>query len=279
MGGLSSTAAAPRDARDPSKAFGYFTLVAAANVIGVRLDVGHRPLPTLVIGALSFPLWLVLTYAFPGYMMIGPRQGPILTRVNGSWFMWVVATQSLAAAAATVAVSTPALPASWPPRRGPMGYRRRVVPDGARPGHRPAPRRRGQHPRIQSHLLDLHGCHRHRRAGRSPDPRPSARLAVLVPTRQPSAGWSSCSGRRDLVGPLLVVFGCGHPIGREPLTYEPTLWSMVFPARMYTVGSASYGKPPIPRPGGHRRRGVVGRRRRLGRRAHGHGPVSATRTR
>ncbi len=65
------------DARDPSKAFGYFTLVAAANVIGVRFDVGHHPLATLILGAISVPLWLVLTYAIPGYMMIGPRHGSI----------------------------------------------------------------------------------------------------------------------------------------------------------------------------------------------------------
>lgn len=72
------------DARDPSKAFGYFSLVAAANVLGVRFAVGGHPLPTLVLGAASVPLWLVLTYAIPGFMMVGPRQGSILSGVDGS---------------------------------------------------------------------------------------------------------------------------------------------------------------------------------------------------
>lgn len=103
------------DARDPAKAFGYFTLVAAANVIGVRFAVGHHPLPILILGAISVPLWLVLTYAIPGFMMVGPRQGSVVSGVNGSWFLWVVATQLLAAAAATLALSTPALTASMAP--------------------------------------------------------------------------------------------------------------------------------------------------------------------
>lgn len=81
-------------------------------MIGVRFAVGHHPLPTLIVGAIAVPLWLLLTYAIPGFMMIGPRPGSTLSGVNGSWFLWVVATQSLAAAAATVALTTPALTAS-----------------------------------------------------------------------------------------------------------------------------------------------------------------------
>jgi len=33
-----------------------------------------------------------------------------------------------------------------------------------------------------------------------------------------------------------------HLVRREPLRYEPTLWSMVFPLGMYAVGSAEYGQ-------------------------------------
>ena len=43
--------------------------------------------------------------------------------------------------------------------------------------------------------------------------------------------------------PLLVLFGLWrHVLRRFPLTYEPRLWSMVFPLGMYTVASYTLGK-------------------------------------
>jgi tellurite resistance protein TehA-like permease len=43
--------------------------------------------------------------------------------------------------------------------------------------------------------------------------------------------------------PLLVALGLWRHIGRHwPLTYEPTLWSVVFPLGMYSVATSSFGK-------------------------------------
>jgi tellurite resistance protein TehA-like permease len=61
-------------ARNPSRAFGYFSLVAATNVVAVRLALAHHSPATLVLGAASVPLWLILTYAIPGAMFeLAPR--------------------------------------------------------------------------------------------------------------------------------------------------------------------------------------------------------------
>lgn len=95
------------DARNPSRAFGYFSLVAATNVVAVRLALDHDSSVTLVLGAASVPLWVVLTYAILGAMVVGRRDGPVLPGVNGSWFLLVVSTESLSVTASTVAASTP----------------------------------------------------------------------------------------------------------------------------------------------------------------------------
>ncbi len=43
--------------------------------------------------------------------------------------------------------------------------------------------------------------------------------------------------------PLLVLFGLWrHVLRRFPLSYEPRLWSMVFPLGMYAVASVSLGR-------------------------------------
>jgi tellurite resistance protein TehA-like permease len=43
--------------------------------------------------------------------------------------------------------------------------------------------------------------------------------------------------------PLLVVLGLWRHLRRHwPLTYEPTLWSVVFPLGMYSVATWSFGK-------------------------------------
>jgi tellurite resistance protein TehA-like permease len=43
--------------------------------------------------------------------------------------------------------------------------------------------------------------------------------------------------------PLLVILGSWRHVRRHwPLTYEPTLWSMVFPLGMYSVATLTFGK-------------------------------------
>jgi tellurite resistance protein TehA-like permease len=43
--------------------------------------------------------------------------------------------------------------------------------------------------------------------------------------------------------PLLIVLGLWRHVRRHwPLTYEPTLWSVVFPLGMYSVATLTFGK-------------------------------------
>ena len=91
-----------RDAGEPGRAFGFFTVVAAVNVVGVRLYTPEAPVATIVLAVLSVPLWLLLTYGVPGTLILRDRDSPVSAEVNGSWFLWVVGTQSLATAAAAL---------------------------------------------------------------------------------------------------------------------------------------------------------------------------------
>lgn len=233
------------DARDPAKSFGYFTLVAAANVIGIRFAVGHHPLPTLVLGALSAVLWLVLTYAIPGYMMIGPRHGPMLNGVNGSWFMWVVATQSLAAAAATVALSTPALRTTIAPLAVALwgiGVVLYLMLIGLVTLHLLA-QEVTPHALGPTYWIYMGASAITVLAGARILGLPS-RLAVLVATRQVVSGMTFVLWAFGTWWvPMLIAFGVWrYVVRREPLSYEPALWSVVFPIGMYAVGAASYGR-------------------------------------
>src|SRR5690606_6713835 len=86
----------------PDRAFAFFTLVAAANVVAVRLTAdGHRT-AAIALAVFGTVVWLALTYAVPVRLILGPRPRPVLAGVNGTWFIWVVGTQSIAVSAAAL---------------------------------------------------------------------------------------------------------------------------------------------------------------------------------
>jgi tellurite resistance protein TehA-like permease len=86
----------------PERAFAFFTFVAACNVLGVRLALdGHRG-SALGLVIASTTAWAALSYGVPAQLILGPRPQPVLAGVNGTWFIWVVGTQSIAVAAAVL---------------------------------------------------------------------------------------------------------------------------------------------------------------------------------
>ncbi|HET7303831.1 MAG TPA: tellurite resistance/C4-dicarboxylate transporter family protein [Segeticoccus sp.] len=90
------------DFMDPARAFGFFTFIAGTNVLGVRLALdGYHGVTAglLVVAALT---WLVLGYVVPWTAVLGRTQRPVIATANGTWFIWVVASQSVAASAATL---------------------------------------------------------------------------------------------------------------------------------------------------------------------------------
>ncbi|MGH3626563.1 MAG: tellurite resistance/C4-dicarboxylate transporter family protein [Sciscionella sp.] len=90
------------DFSDAGRAFGFFTVVAGANVLGTRLGVQGFPAITAVLLAVAGVLWVVLGYAIPWTAVLGQRARPVTRAANGTWFIWCVASQSVAVAAATI---------------------------------------------------------------------------------------------------------------------------------------------------------------------------------
>ena len=90
------------DLYDSGRAFGFFTFIAATNVLGVRLSLdglGTVALALLLVGTLT---WLVLGYLVPWTAVLSTADRPVVQRANGTWFIWVVASQSVAVLAATL---------------------------------------------------------------------------------------------------------------------------------------------------------------------------------
>lgn len=233
------------DARNAEKAFGFFTLVAAFNVLGVRFDLaGDFPVAVALFAA-SVPVWVVAGYAIPGTLMLGARARPVVDGVNGSWFLWVVATQSLVVSAASIAFERPAVRDSLVPVAvglwgvGVVLYLMlvglvtlRLLAQSSNP-----------HTFSPTYWIYM-GATAITVLGGSRILRLPAQLPILHATGAVIAGltyllWAFGSWWV----PLLLIFGFWrHGLQREPVRYESGLWSMVFPLGMYAVGSVLYGQ-------------------------------------
>ncbi len=95
-------AAVNDDFMDPRRAFGFFTFVAGTNVLGVRLGLEGWYAATAALLVVSGLAWLVLGYVVPWTAVLGREERPVVVTANGTWFIWVVASQSVAVAAATI---------------------------------------------------------------------------------------------------------------------------------------------------------------------------------
>jgi tellurite resistance protein TehA-like permease len=90
------------DFLDPRRGFGFFTFVAGTNVLGVRLGMDGDYTATAVLLALAGVAWLLLGYVIPWTAVLGRAERPVVATANGTWFIWVVASQSVAIAVATI---------------------------------------------------------------------------------------------------------------------------------------------------------------------------------
>lgn len=208
---------------------------------------GH-PLVTLGLGAAGALIWLVLTYGLP-WSIVATARRPVLGELNGTWLIWVVATQSLSIVAAAL---VPVAPSAWlrddlPAVAvclwgvGVMLYLILIViiflrlllvavtPAEMGPAYWIAMGATAISVRAAAGILVLHG--------------PNS--AVLVGGLRPF-----------LIGlsvvlwafgtwwiPLLVLLGLWRYVVRGySRDYEPRLWSVVFPLGMYTVASVTLGR-------------------------------------
>ncbi|HLM89870.1 MAG TPA: tellurite resistance/C4-dicarboxylate transporter family protein [Streptosporangiaceae bacterium] len=233
------------DIRAPERVFGFFTIVAGLDVLGVRLGAAGHPLATAILAGVAAVVWLVLTYGVPASLLLARERDSVLGGVNGTWLLWVVGTQSLSVTASALVpvwpsqagLLAPAAVGLWsvglvlylllvalimlrwltvamtPATLGPpywilMGATAITVLAGAR-------------------ILSL--------------------PAALPVTRATAGFVGGFSFTLWAFGtwwiPLLIVLGLWRHVRRHwPFTYEPTLWSVVFPLGMYSVATLSFGK-------------------------------------
>jgi tellurite resistance protein TehA-like permease len=232
------------DIRAPERVFGFFTIVAGLDVLGARLAAAGHPLATAILASLAAAVWLALTYGVPASLLLTRDRDSVLGGVNGAWLLWVVGTQSLSVTASTLVPAwpsqsgllAPAAAGLWsvglvlylllvslillrwltvpmtPETLGPpywilMGATAITVLAGAR-------------------IVNL-----------------PAALPVIRATAGFVEGFSFALWAFGTWWiPLLIVLGLWRHVRRHwPLSYEPTLWSVVFPLGMYSVATLSFG--------------------------------------
>jgi tellurite resistance protein TehA-like permease len=245
------------DLMDPGRAFGYFTFTAGTNVLGTRLAMdGHYRTASslLVVAAVT---WAVLGYVVPWTAVLGRSTRPVIATANGTWFIWVVASQSVAVSSASLEPVVGdvwrqilALVAIFSWSVGVFLYAAAGIFVSAR-----------------MMLYDLH----------PQDLTPpywvamgASAITVLAGARIVEMAEAPMVGAtRGLIAGASVVFWAfatwlipallaagwwRHWYHRVPLGYEPTLWSIVFPLGMYAVAGIYLGRadslPIVQRIGG-----------------------------
>ncbi|MBS9534999.1 tellurite resistance/C4-dicarboxylate transporter family protein [Mycobacterium sp. M1] len=232
------------DLFDSGRAFGLFTFVSATNVMGTRLVLdGHT---TVAFGLLigSSLLWLVFGYVVPWTAVLSTTERPVVQRANGTWFVWVVASESVAVLAAVLQPDMTDLwrqilallaVASW--AVGVFLYAAAGIFVSARMMLYPL----RPEDLIPQYWVAMGGTAITVVAG--------ARIAEMAHAPMADATRSLIAGTSVvfwafgtwLIPPLLAAGVWRHVVHRIPLRYEAPLWSVIFPLGMYGVGGKYLG--------------------------------------
>ena len=228
------------DARDPARSFAFFTFVAGSDVLAARLAGDGHQVAAAALLAAGGAGWLLLSYSLPLLLIGRAGSAPALAGANGTWFIWVVGTQSIAVAATSLRPPLPAALAALAICCWAVGVTLYLVIAVmvavalfARPV-RPAEL-------TPSYWVFMGATAISVLAG--------AQLLALPPDPLGTAVRGTVSGLSvtlwafgTFLIPLLVIAGVWrHLVRRVPLVYEPGLWSIVFPVGMYGVGSRELG--------------------------------------
>lgn len=232
------------DFRNPRRAFGFFTFVAGTNVLGVRAALEGWTTLTAVLLIVGGATWLVLGYVVPWSAVLGREERPVVLTANGTWFIWVVASQSVAVAAATL--------------EGPLQSVRNGLAVLAVLAWSVGVFTYGASAVFVSLRLMLYKLE-----PEDFDPPYWVSMGAIAITVVAGAtivemeATPMVDAIRGLVAGLSVVFWCiatwlipvlfaagwwRHRVRGVPLRYEPTLWSIIFPLGMYAVASISLGR-------------------------------------
>jgi tellurite resistance protein TehA-like permease len=231
------------DFKDPARAFGFFTFIAATNVLGAALVATGYDRIASVLLFISVLVWLVLGYVIPWTAVLGSTRRPMLDTANGTWFIWVVASQSIAVVAAGLEPiyeslrQELAILAVFAWSVGVVLYAAVAV-----------------FVALRVMLYPLEPQHL--------DPPYWVAMGAVAITVVAGARIVEMKDApmidvtRDLVAGMSVVFWAfatwlipvllaagvwRHGLRRIPLVYQPTLWSMVFPLGMYSVAGIYLG--------------------------------------
>ena len=233
------------DLAAPQRAFGSFAVVAGLAVLGERIYEQHAEGVGLALLGAAVVGWLLLGYAVPALVVLAPDKPGLAVAVDGSWLLWVVATQAVSTAAALTAhrdgtlrgLATVTAVTTWavgvvlylslltllllrllvapvsphqmtPPYWIVMGATAITVLAGSR-------------------ILQLDRTH------------PFVRLATPLVEGLSLLLWAFGTW----TVPLLVAFGTWrHVLRRDRLAFTPELWTVVFPLGMYSAASAEFGR-------------------------------------
>lgn len=230
-----------RNAMDPKLAFGYLTTVAAINVIAARVGAdGHRT-TTLVLFTAGAALWTALSYGVPAVLMLRTATAPRASGINGTWFLWVVATQSVSVVASSLAQGDLAYWAFIAVALWSVGVILYIIlaallllrlltvpsdPESLGPSYWVSAGATAISVLAGSKILELDHM-----------------LPVVAATGSFLSGASFALWAFGTWWiPMLVIFGFWrHGLRGHRLGYEAGLWSMVFPVGMYSAASMSLG--------------------------------------
>jgi tellurite resistance protein TehA-like permease len=232
------------DFADPGRAFGFFTFVAATCVLGSRLsqEDGYHGVAVVLLLVASMA-WIVFGYTVPWTAVLGKRRAAPITTANGTWFIWAVASQSIAVLAATLEVEL----VEWRPALALLavfswsvgtflycavgvfvGVRMLTVP------FRPQDLTPPYWVAMGATAITVVAGARIVQMADAP---------TVDATRGLIAGaavffWAFGTW---LIPPLIMAGWWRHVRHHIPFRYEATLWSIIFPLGMYGVGSQFLG--------------------------------------
>lgn len=236
----------------PRRAFAAFTLPAACGVVGMGLATsglaaGAVPTGAVLAGAVlagvGAAAWLAMTAMIPARMAVSRRDRPVLADVNGTWYLWTVATQSLAimaavllaaralaagSAAAVALVAWLAGLASYVLTTALVALRLRRVgvgPPGTRTSYWIAMGAASISVLAAAHILGIRGV-------------PAVAAARPPITAVAIALWllATC-----LTVVLAVATAAVWLHSRRRPRYDPSAWMLVFPVGMYATASQQLG--------------------------------------
>ena len=229
----------------PERVFGFFAISASCDLLGARFAAAGHPMVTTVLACVAAVVWLMLTYGVPASVLLARKRDSVVGGIDGTWLLWVVATQSLSVDAAT-------LFSAWPSQSrllstaavtlwsvglllylflvGLIWLRWITVEMTAASLSPPYWILMGA-----TGIIVLAGSD-------------ILTLRATLPVVSAISGYvkGTClvfwSFGTWLI-PLLVILGLWRHVLRQwPLRYEAALWTVVFPIGMYGVASLSFGK-------------------------------------